>query len=102
MASRESLSNELRALLGSTNVYFQPPESTKIKYPCIIYNLDTGDTQFADNKPYTFTRRYQITYICKDPDSDTIDKIAKHFPRIVFDRHFASDNLNHYTYKLYY
>lgn len=101
MASRISLQWELERVLNSKNVYHQPPESLKMKYPCVVYELDTGDTQFADDKPYTFTRRYNLTLMDKDPDCYLIDKLAKHFPTIVFDRHFTSDGLNHYVYKLY-
>ena len=34
------LHDELITLLGSSNVYFQPPTSIKMNYPCIIYKLD--------------------------------------------------------------
>jgi hypothetical protein len=102
MGSRLDLQDKLIELIGNNHVYFQPPESVKLQFPCIIYNLDSGDTQFAMDLPYTFTRRYEIMFITKDPDSELIDKIAKAFPMIRFDRSYCTDNLNHYTYKLYY
>ena len=102
MASRLDLQDELEELIGNDHVYFQPPESIKLQFPCIIYNLDSGDTQFAMDLPYTFTRRYELMFITKDPDSELIDKIAKTFPMIRFERFYASDNTNHYIYKLYY
>ena len=33
---QEKLGKALIELLGSNNVYFQPPESIKIDYPCIV------------------------------------------------------------------
>lgn len=100
--SRLDLHEELCALLGSTNVYFQPPESKKMKYPCIVYERSTGDTIFADNRPYRFTPRYSLTLIGKDPDSPLVRKIAEAFPMCRYNRHFEVDNLNHDTFELYY
>lgn len=100
--NRLNLQTELENLLGSKNVWFQPPESIKLKYPCIIYERSTGDTQFADNYPYRFTTRYTVTLITKDPDCPLIEKLCTSFPMIKYDRHFTSNNLNHEVYTLYY
>lgn len=101
MGKRTDLQTVLEDILGSKNVYFQPPESIKMKYPCIVYQRSTGDTNFADNVPYTFTVRYQVIYIDKNPDSDVLDKIAQ-LPQCVYDRHYTSDNLNHDSFNLYF
>lgn len=82
------------------NVYFQPPESVKLKYPCIIYERRSGDTSFADDVPYQFTWSYTITVIDPDPDSEIPDKVAM-LPMCRVDRCFTSDNLNHTTFVLY-
>lgn len=83
------------------NIYFQPPESVKLNYPCIIYNRSSGDTQFADNKPYTFMKRYQVMIIDRDPDSEIIKKVAS-LPLCVMDRHYTANNLNHDLFNLYF
>ena len=101
-ARRLKLHEELCEILGSRNVYFQPPESVRLKYPCIIYSRSTGDVQHADNRPYIINIRYELTLISKDPDSEYITKIQEHFPTCRLDRHFTSDNLNHETFDLYY
>lgn len=101
MASRHDLHDKLKELMGNDHVYFQPPETLKLQFPCIIYQLDTGDTQFSDDMPYYFTRRYQLTLVTKDPDSELIDKIATSLPSIRLDRFFTAENMNHYIYKLY-
>lgn len=102
MASRLELHEELCDLLGSRNVYFQPPETVKLKYPCIIYERNTGDTQFANNMPYTFKVQYSVTIITKDPDTELIEKMAFRFPMCRMDRHFTTQNLNHDVFRLYY
>lgn len=102
MASRLKLQDELEELLGSTNVYFQPPASLKMQYDCIRYELDGGVTRHADNKPYTFQRSYSLTHIYRDPDDSLIDQIAMRFPMSRFNRHYSADGLNHDTYTIYY
>ena len=37
MKTRYELHEFLCEILGSRNVYFQPPESVKMKYPAIVY-----------------------------------------------------------------
>lgn len=102
MGTRPNLDRELRALLGSTNCYFQPPETMKIKFPCFIYKLSNAQNLRADDESYLYTRRYQLTYVTKDPDDSLVDFIPKHFKYCSLSAFFTSDNLNHYNYDLYY
>lgn len=99
---RLELHEKLVTLLGSRNVYFQPPETLKLKFPCIIYNFQRGDTLKANDRTYRIYDCYQITYVTKDPEDSKIDEFLESFQMINHDRHFTSDNLNHYIYSLYY
>lgn len=101
MGSRLDLQSMLETILDSSNVYFQPPESLKLVYPCIVYKLGDIDTTFAGNKPYSHGIKYSLTIIDKNPDSLIIDKF-KYLPLCSFDRHYVADNLNHYNFNLYY
>jgi hypothetical protein len=83
------------------NVYFQPPEGLTMQYPCIRYERDKADTQFAGNRPYRFTLRYQVMVIDKEPDNPVLQKIAE-LPMCTFDRFYAVDNLNHDVFNLYF
>ena len=97
---RLDLHDLLKAL--TPNVYFQPTENVKMTYPCIVYKRDYANTNFADNQPYRHTKRYQITYISRDPDSDEIlDKIAS-MRMCTFQTSFVADNLNHDVYNLFF
>lgn len=98
---REDLGSILREILGSSNVYFQPPSNIRMNYPCIIYEYSSADTQFADDKPYIFMKRYTITVIDTNPDSDIPDKVAQ-LLRCVSDRNFNSDNMHHWVFNLYF
>lgn len=101
MGTRLSLQSVLETLLGSGNVYFQPPENVQMAYPAIVYNRDYQVSEFADNLPYSRTIRYQVTVIDRDPDSLIPDKVAE-LPMTRFVRHFTFDNLNHDIYDVYF
>lgn len=101
MARRLDLQKKLEELLGSRNVYFQPPESVKMNYPAIRYSLNDIVTAHADNEVYTSTKRYEITVIDEDPDSEIPDKILA-MQMCTFDRPYQSDNLNHWVFSLYF
>lgn len=102
MPSRVELQEELEKILGSENVYFQPPESLKLKYPCVVYSRSTPDKHNANDRMYMSTNRYEGTVIDHNPDSDIADKIVAHFPMCSIDRFYTSNNLNHTTFTLYY
>lgn len=97
---------ELQALLkevagDGVSVYFQPPSSISMKYPAIVYQRDTADTRFANDKPYSFTLRYQITVIDRNPDSEIPDKVTE-LPMTSFERFFVADGLNHNVFMTYF
>lgn len=102
MASRLELQEKLEELLGSRNVYFQPPESIKLSYPCIIYDLSNERVTYADNKAYHKKRIYTLMIIDKNPDSILLDKLHDTFMYCMFVRSYTADNLHHYVYELAY
>lgn len=101
MAPRLDLQNLLENLLGSRNVYFQPPPSFQMKYPCIIYKRNDRNIDHANNTPYHSRKRYQVTVVDQDPDSSIPDKVAE-LSTASFDRHFVADNLNHDVYNIFF
>lgn len=83
------------------NVYFQPPANVQMKYPCIVYNVDSLDSKFADNGPYLHTKRYLVTGIDPDPDSAIFDLISA-LPLCSFSQRFVVDNLYHSAFSLFF
>lgn len=102
MASRLSLHEELRKLLGTRFVYFQPPDSTKMSYPAIVYNRSGVAKLNADDSLYKSTNRYDGVIIDSDPDSDIPDRLLAHFPMCTLGRSYPADNMNHTPFTLYY
>lgn len=101
MANRLDLQAELEELLGSRNVYFQPPASVRINYPAIVYTRSDIDNTFADDSVYMQSHFYEVTVIDEDPDSKIVEAVSK-LPTCRFNRHFTSENLNHDTFIIYY
>lgn len=101
MENIDELQSLLESILGSSNVYFQPPESVRMSYPAIVYTLASINNTHANNGVYMQSHSYEITVIEYDPNSKIVSTISK-LPKCRFNRHFKSDNLNHYVFTLYY
>ena len=101
MDRRLELQTKLEELLGSRNVYYQPPENLKMEYPAIRYSKSNISSRHADDMKYSNVTRYEIIVIDKRPDNEVIDKILQ-LSYSSYDRHYVSDNLNHDAITLYY
>ena len=65
MGTRLELQSKLEELLGSRQVYYQPPESVKMEYPAIVYSKSNIRTTNANDAKYSKINRYDITVISK-------------------------------------
>ena len=101
MASRLELQAKLEELLGSKNVYYQPPESLKMDYPAIIYSKNRINKKPADDTAYLISISYEIIVIDRRPDNTVIDKLLQ-LPMCSYDRNYKYDNLYHDVFTLYY
>ena len=101
MSRRLELHEILCDVLGSRNVYFQPPATVQMKYPAIVYSRQDIENVFADNGVYQQSHIYQVIVIDANPDSEIVHKVSK-LPMCVYDRHYASDNLNHDVFSICY
>jgi hypothetical protein len=101
MAQRLELQAVLTGILGTDQVYFQPPPTVQMSYPCIVYRRDYELINHADDIPYKRRKRYLVTVIDQDPDSSIPDKLSE-LPLCVYDRFYTADNLNHDVYKLFF
>lgn len=102
MALRRLLLHEVLCdLLGSRNVYFQPPASIEMNYPAIVYGIADIDNIYANNGVYLSNTGYSVTVIDSDPDSPIVGKVAS-LPTSKFNRHYEKDNLNHDVYTIFF
>ena len=83
------------------NVYFQPPANVQMVYPAIVYHRDTGSTTFANNLPYNYEQRYELSLIARDVDSNLHEQIRA-LPKTSHARFYVADNLNHDVFSIYF
>ena len=107
MDSRLELHDEFIEVLETKNesesrVYFRPPESTKMKYPCIRYSKSEPNLKRANNKVYGCVDRYDGVVIDYDPDSKIPDKLLARFQMCSLGRPYTSDSLNHFPFTIYF
>lgn len=101
MGTRLELHEILVDILGSRNVYFQPPASVRMQYPAIVYSRSDIENTFANNGVYSQALAYELTVIDEDPDSEIVMTVSK-LPMCSFNRHYTADNLNHDVFKLFF
>lgn len=100
MADRLELHSVLQELLGSSNVYYQPPESIKMQYDAIRYSKKTIDSKYANDRKYSMIDCYEIIVISRLPDNPVIKKLLS-LPYCSYDRHYIADNLHHDVLTIY-
>ena len=100
MADRLELHSVLQELLGSSNVYYQPPESIKMQYDAIRYTQKAIDSKYANDRKYSMTDCYELIVISRLPDNPIIKKLLS-LPYCSYDRHYVADNLHHDVLTIY-
>lgn len=100
MADRLELHSVLQELLGSSNVYYQPPESIKMQYDAIRYSKKTIDSKYANDRKYSMIDCYEVIVISRLPDNPAIKKLLS-LPYCSYNRHYIADNLHHDVLTIY-
>lgn len=101
VSRRFELHEVLVDILGSRNVYFQPPETFKMQYPCIVYKRNSMTPFRADDEIYGGAMSYQVIIIDPDVDSEIPLRMLD-LQLCRFERHYTADNLNHDVFTVYY
>ena len=101
MDRRLKLQTLLESIKGISKVYFQPPETVKMSYPCIVYSLDADKCLHANNSLYFLRKRYMLTVIDKNPDS-VIPDAVRGLSYCDFERSYKKDNLNHWVFTIFF
>lgn len=100
MASRLDLQSKFEELLGSRNVYYDPPTNVKINYDAIRYSKKRPDVKHANDKRYKNMNCYEVIVIAKRPDHPVIEQLMD-LPYCSYDRHYTADNLHHDVLTIY-
>lgn len=92
--NRLTLQEKLEEILGSRNVYYNPPETQKMSFPCIVYNRSYIENIHADNIKYLDYTTYKITVVSKNPDHPAIKAILN-LPMTKYSANFTKDGYYH-------
>lgn len=101
MNRRLELQSMLEEILGSRNVYYNPPATLTMKYPCIRYSFNGIKPTLANDAKYLKTKRYDGIVISKESDPEVVDKIID-LQYCSLGTPYKADNLNHYPFTIYY
>lgn len=96
---RQRFQTVLEKVLGNRNVYYQPPSTINMKYPCIVYNLDNTQEYYADDIKYMQYIQFSVTLITKDPEPEVFQKL-NNLPYSRFSRFYTNDGLNHFAFNI--
>lgn len=101
---RIQLHEKLCSILGSRNVYYDPPENVKMQFDCIVYSLSQVNQVYANNFTYTYSPGYLITIVTRTPEAQTriVDELMKTFPYAGWDRVYVTDHLHHAVVSIYF
>jgi hypothetical protein len=72
-----------------------------MQYPCIVYSRSGSSVDHANNELYRHAKRYQVTVVDRDPDTELADQVEA-LRYASFERFFVADDLNHYVFTLFF
>lgn len=100
--TRLELHEALCDFIGTRNVYFQPPNGMKLKFPAVVYRVVDKPAKRADNKNYLVSTIYNVTVITSDPDeaSEKSDLFLAQFDTAKFLSQGVADGLYNTTFKI--
>lgn len=101
MRPRLELQTTLEKVLGSHNVYYEPPQNLTLKYPCIVYHRESTNQERADNVGYIRHGKYELMLISKNPADPTVDRLLD-LKMIDHTARFTVDGLSHDQFVIYY
>lgn len=96
----DDLIYKLKHVVGVPNVYYEPPENFKMKYPCVRFQRKRFETSPADNRNYIINESVEAVLIYRTPDSPLPRRMLE-IPQCAHDRHYTADNLSHDVYTIY-
>lgn len=101
MADRLELQQVLEDILGSRNVYYNPPPSLQMQYDAIRYTDKVNWDRFANNKRYSKKNCYEVIVITKKRRQKLVDAMLE-LPYCSYDRTYKADNLDHDVFTIYF
>ena len=84
------------------NVYYRSPESCKMIFPAIRYEVARLPVDHADNGPYRRSTIFTITVIEQDPDMPIAERIRATMSCCRHDRTYRTGGMVHNVFTVYF
>lgn len=72
-----------------------------MEYPCIVYGLAPGWTEYANNRPYMYQQQYEVKLIGRSPQPEKFHKLA-FLPKSKHSHSYVAENLIHDVFLIYF
>lgn len=87
-------------LSNGLKVYFRPPNTNILSYPCIVYDRSNYPTVYGNDVPYVVGEQFEVTFISNEPGLDRGVDILN-LPNSSHSTTFRQDNLVHEVFVVY-
>ena len=94
MANRMTLHRKFKVICPK--VYFQAPDSEKMEFPCIRYQLNDVKSTMADDLIYVGRREYRVQILSRDVDTEILGQVLA-LPFTKFKNFMTVNDINQWT-----
>lgn len=83
-------------------VYYQKPDGSQLKFPCIVVEKNYLDVESANNRAYRSNRSYIVNFFTRVDDDSIEDAMLEKFDYVRLNNYDVDNGLYQETYRVYY
>lgn len=83
-------------------VYYQKPDGSQLKFPCIVVEKNYLDVESANNRAYRSNRSYIVNFFTRVDDDSIEDAMLDKFDYVRLNNYDVDNGLYQETYRVYY
>ena len=83
-------------------VYYQEPDGSQLKFPCIVVEKNYLDVESANNGAYRTNRSYIVNFFTRMDNASIEEAMLAKFPYVRLNNYDVDDGLYQETYRVYY
>ena len=83
-------------------VYYQKPDGSQLKFPCIVVEKNYLDVESANNRAYRSNRSYIVNFFTRVDDDSIEDAMLDKLDYVRLNNYDVDNGLYQETYRVYY